>query len=91
MWLKRNMGEEAFWTKEFGPPNSPNLNPLDFWAWAAPEEVTNTRCQPSLEALRNKILEVWDTVLNRDKIKKVCDAVVARCQKSVAAVRLHYM
>ena len=29
------------WSKEFWPPNSPDLNPLDFYVWGVVERVTN--------------------------------------------------
>jgi len=30
-WLSDNM--EMFWSKEFWPPNSPDLNPMNFYVW----------------------------------------------------------
>lgn len=32
---------DVFWSKEFCPPNNPDLKPLDFCAWSVIERVTN--------------------------------------------------
>ncbi|KYM79084.1 hypothetical protein ALC53_10478, partial [Atta colombica] len=38
-WLSDNI--DMFWSKEFWPPNSPDLNPLDYYVWSVVERVTN--------------------------------------------------
>ena len=34
---------DMVWTKEFGPPNSADLNPLDDYVWGAFKMFTNQR------------------------------------------------
>ncbi|KAG5346601.1 GT2D2 protein, partial [Acromyrmex charruanus] len=36
-WLFYNV--DMFWSKEFCPPNSPNLNPLDYFVWDVPSHI----------------------------------------------------
>ncbi|KYN39306.1 hypothetical protein ALC56_06315 [Trachymyrmex septentrionalis] len=43
------------WSKEFWPPNSPDLNPLDFYVWGVVERVTNKSRHPNVASLRAAI------------------------------------
>ena len=38
-WLSDNVN--MFWSKDFWPPNSPDLNPLDYYVWGVIERHTN--------------------------------------------------
>jgi len=42
-WLSDNM--EMFWSKEFWFPNSPYLNPMDYYVWSVIERVTTSQSQ----------------------------------------------
>jgi len=44
-WLSDNI--DMFWSKEFWPPNSPDLNPLDHYVWSVVERVTNKSRHPN--------------------------------------------
>jgi len=44
--LSGNMG--MFWSKEFWPPNSPDLNPMDYYVWSVIEQVTNKSRYPNM-------------------------------------------
>jgi len=44
-WLSDNV--DMFWSKEFWPPNSPDLNPLDYM-WSVVERVLASQCDISL-------------------------------------------
>ncbi|XP_067126891.1 uncharacterized protein [Centruroides vittatus] len=44
-----------FWSKEFWPPNSPDLNPLDFYVWSVVERVTNKTRHANITSLRAAI------------------------------------
>jgi len=41
--------------QEFWPSNSPDLNPLDYYAWSAVERVTNKSRHPNVMPLRTAI------------------------------------
>jgi len=45
-WLLDNI--DMFWSKEFWPPNSPDLNPLDYYVWSVVERVTNKSRHPNV-------------------------------------------
>jgi len=38
-WLSENI--DIFWSKEFWPPNSPDLNLWDYYVWSVVERITN--------------------------------------------------
>jgi len=44
-----------FWSKEFWPPNSPDLNPLDYYVWSVVERVTNKSRNSNVTSLRTAI------------------------------------
>ncbi len=54
-WLSDNM--QMFWSKEFWPPNSPDLNPMDYYMWGMLERESNKVCHPTAESLRAGIDE----------------------------------
>ena len=52
-WLSDNVN--IFWSKEFwNPPNSPDLNPLDYYVWSVVERVRNKSRHP-VTSLRTAI------------------------------------
>jgi len=51
-WLSDNI--DMFWSKEFWPPNSLDLNPLDYYMWSVVERVTKSR-HPNVTSLRTAI------------------------------------
>ena len=65
-----------FWDKNDWPPNSPDLNPLDYGIWGILEGEVYRKPPKSLEALKRRIQETWDqlqiTIVNNciDSFKK---------------------
>jgi len=51
-WLSDNI--DMFWSKEFWPPNSPDLNSLDYYVCSV-ERVTNKSRHPNVTSLRGEI------------------------------------
>jgi len=49
-WLSNNM--EMFWSKEFWPPNSPNLNLMDYYVWSVIERVINKSRHSNVTSLQ---------------------------------------
>ncbi|EFN80751.1 hypothetical protein EAI_08338, partial [Harpegnathos saltator] len=43
---------DMFCSKEFWPPNSTDLNPLDFYVWSVVERVTNKSRHLNVASLR---------------------------------------
>lgn len=54
-WLDDNV--DMFWFKEFWPPSSPDLNPLDYYLWSVLERESNKRSHNTVESLRAAIKE----------------------------------
>jgi transposase len=48
-----------FWPKDFWPPSSPDLNPLDFFWWGAIESKCNATPHPNVDSLKASIAKVW--------------------------------
>ena len=54
-WLSDNI--QKFWSKELSPPNSPDLNPMDYYVWGVLKRDSNKVSQPTAESLRSAIDE----------------------------------
>jgi hypothetical protein len=52
-WLCDNMS--MFWSKEFWPPNNPDLNPLDYFVWSVIERHSNKTRHPNVASLKAAI------------------------------------
>jgi transposase len=81
-WLIDN--QIKFWPKEIWPPNSPDLNPLDFSVWA---EVARTACRKphsSIDTLKVSIRTAWRN-LTADYIRLTCSRFRPRLEAVVAA------
>ncbi|QQP49876.1 Uncharacterized protein FKW44_010690, partial [Caligus rogercresseyi] len=54
-FCKDNMAH--FWPKNFWPPSSPDLNPLDLFWWGAIESKTNRTPHLNLDSLKATIIK----------------------------------
>ena len=81
-WCRQNM--HLTWTKEFWPPNSPDLNPLDYFVWGEVERVSNKNPHPSREALKRTIEETM-AAMDRAVVKRACGRFRSRLERMVAA------
>ncbi|XP_011863807.1 PREDICTED: uncharacterized protein LOC105559817 [Vollenhovia emeryi] len=52
-WLSDNI--DMFWSKDFWPPDSPDLNPLDYYVWGVVERQANKSRHPNVNSLRAAI------------------------------------
>ena len=80
-WLASNVPD--FWAKDIWSPNSPDLNPLDFYVWGVLEALTNKQRQPYTESLRLAIQLVCRR-LSKASIKKACQSFRSRLEAVVA-------
>ncbi|QQP52196.1 Uncharacterized protein FKW44_004259 [Caligus rogercresseyi] len=46
-----------FWSKEFWPPSSPDLNPCDYYLWGVLERDTNKRAHNTVDSLKADIIQ----------------------------------
>ena len=87
-WLNRqlylNLLQPQMW-----PPNSPDLNPVDFFVWAELERrVYKGRKITSIESLKQAIEEEWEQ-FPQELINKAIDAFPLRLKRCVEAKGRH--
>uniref|UniRef100_A0A914DLV0 Transposase n=1 Tax=Acrobeloides nanus TaxID=290746 RepID=A0A914DLV0_9BILA len=44
------------------PPNSPDLNPLDYAIWSILEEKACAKLHPTVESLKRALIKAWDEI-----------------------------
>ena len=81
-WLRTNLS--SFWDKHLWPPNSPDLNPLDYGIWGVMESKACATPHPNLDSLRSSVAREWDN-LSAEYVAKTCKSFRARLEKVVAA------
>jgi transposase len=81
-WLSDNV--DMFWSKDFWPPNSPDLNPLDYYVWSVVERQTNKSRHPNVASLRAAI-EAAFAAMDRDHLKTACSRFRARIEGVIEA------
>lgn len=80
-WLSSNM---KFWPKDFWPPQSPDLNPLDYSVWAHVEGRACKARHSSVADLKASVSLAW-TRMRKDYIRKVCSAFRPRLERVLAS------
>jgi len=76
-WLLTHLPE--FWPKEIWPPNSPDLNPLDYYVWGVCERDVNKHPHNNVDSVKAKITEVMQG-MGRQEIVKACKRFRARIE-----------
>lgn len=56
----------GFWSKQVWPPNSPDLNPMDYSVWAILEEKLSGRHFSSVDTLKAALIQAWDEITVAD-------------------------
>ena len=79
-FLQRNMAH--FWGKEMWPPNSPDLNPLDYSIWAWMEKEVCSKPHSSVPSLKTSIKREWKK-MDKDFVKRTCQGFRRRLQAVV--------
>ncbi len=81
-WLSVNL--QMFWSKEFWPPNSPDLNPLDYYMWGVLKRNSNKSRHPTTDFLKAAIdLAVLE--MNCSHLVKACDRFHPRLEAAIEA------
>lgn len=77
-WCRRNLAD--FIDRDSWPPSSPDLNPLDFFAWGYMESKLNdlkiTKII-NLTAFKKKIVKIWNEI-PMDMVRAACDSFPKR-------------
>ena len=76
-WLREHVA--SFWDKNMWPPNSPDLNPLDYYVWGVVERESNKARHPNTESLTDAIRKVFDKI-DRDQLRLACSRFRARLE-----------
>lgn len=71
------------------PPQSPDLNPCDFWFWGYAEFIVWKECPMSLQSLVDTV-EVFSTVLEKDDILKATGSINRRIEKCLEMEGHHF-
>jgi len=73
-----------FWFKEFWPPNSPDLNPLDYYVWRVVERVTNKSRHPNVTSLRTAV-EAAFADIDSVTLQRACECFRSRIEAVIEA------
>lgn len=83
-FLTEKLGSRGFWPKQFWPPSSPNLNPLDYFVWTHVEEKACATAHPNITAMKQAVNEIWAR-MDADILKSAISKFRSRLQKCIAA------
>ena len=78
-----------FWTKEDWPPNSPDLNPLDYGIWGMLEQEVYRKPPKNLQDLESKIRRAWES-LDLSKVNRCIDRFKGRLRQCEDAKGSHF-
>jgi hypothetical protein len=79
-WLADN--GVKFWPKEIWPPNSPDLNPLDFSVWAYVARKACRQPHSNIESLQASVRSAWRT-MSPAYIRRTCKKFRPRLEQVV--------
>ena len=82
--LRELGGETHFWRKDMWPPQSPDLNPLDYGIWSLLQQKVQCVSHPSLEALKSHIKKEWKK-MEDDFIIRTCRSFRTRVEAVISA------
>ena len=80
-WLKENV--PWMWPKEMWPPNSPDLNPLDYFFRSVIEEDSNRVPPSNINFLTRPIERAFEDV-DKGAVKRACASFRGRLERCVA-------
>ena len=72
-----------FWSPQQWPPNSPDLNPLNYSIWSKVSSDACKTCPKSVKALKARVSKFWKN-MKAKKICKVCRRFRLRLEKCFA-------
>ncbi|XP_059079978.1 uncharacterized protein LOC131878096 [Tigriopus californicus] len=81
VWMAENM---KFWPKDFWPPQSPDLNPLDFSIWWHVESKACRTRHNNIKDLKNSVNQYWKT-MRKSYVINVCKSFRRRLENVLEA------
>ena len=79
-WLSSHL--KNFWAKDMWPPNSPDINPLDFSIRANLQAEACSKPHPNLQSLKTSIINAWDKI-DSSYIIKTCRSFRTRIERII--------
>ena len=73
-----------FWNKNMWPPNSPDLNPLDYYVWGVSERESNKSRHANVDSLTSSIRQAFANT-DRQLLKKACERFRPRTEAVISA------
>lgn len=67
-FLQQRLGSKGFWSKAMWPPNSPNLNPLDYHVWTRVEAKACAKGHPNITSLKALVDKEWAKISDNSLI-----------------------
>lgn len=83
-YLRSSGDVSSFWDKNAWPPNSPDLNPLDYYFWSVIERESNKRKHSNKDSLRDAIREAFANI-PREQCKLACARFRSRLLQVIEA------
>ena len=83
-WMKQHM---SFWPKDYWPPQSPDLNPLDYSVWWHIESRACATRHASVAALKRAVNKEW-RLMDQAYVKNTCKAFRHRLERIIAAAAI---
>ncbi len=83
-YILSKLGSKGFWSKELWPPNSPNLNPLDYFMWSGVENKACRVYPPNVDALKASVEKEWNSI-PAATLRSVCSRFRSRLERCVNA------
>ena len=79
-WCEANF--KSFWSKEFLPPSSPDLNPMDFGIWSILEQKACVVSHLSVKVLKAKLKKCWAEI-EAETVRATCTQVIPRLRRVI--------
>ena len=79
-WCQENL--HMVWSKDFWPPNSPDLNPMDYYVWGKVEAEVNEDPLRNRDCLMQKITQVMGK-MDTEEVARACTCFRTRVQKVI--------
>ncbi len=83
-YLMSELGSKGLWSKDFWPPSSPNLNPLDFSIWTHVAQGACCTSHQSVDSMKSTIEDVWNN-MSVAYMKSACATCRPRLECCIAA------
>ncbi len=83
-YLESKLGSKGFWSKGTWPPNSCNLNPLDYSIWSHVDSKANNVYHANITAMKAAVDHEWNT-MSGDYVRATCAKFRSRLAACIKA------